>query len=137
MAPFGVSPYRRHRPLFRADSSGVSIVCRGNKFNLDLSDHGNPTPGTPVSIWGQWGGKNQLWRLEPGQCAARFSLSLAFVTDGGCRSVRIGTADGQYDKEEKRMCMYNMTMPISMYSGKLVIMTRKLSMLLMVVCAVR
>ncbi|KAI0029062.1 carbohydrate-binding module family 13 protein [Vararia minispora EC-137] len=41
------------------------IFCQGQEFNLDLSDHGNPTPGTPISIWGKWDGENQLWKITP------------------------------------------------------------------------
>ena len=38
-------------------------------YNLDLSDHGNPTPGTPVTLWGKWHpGTNQTWRFEEGEC---------------------------------------------------------------------
>lgn len=33
-------------------------------LNIDLSDHGNPTPGTIVTLWGKWEGKNQTWRFE-------------------------------------------------------------------------
>ncbi|KAF8547510.1 carbohydrate-binding module family 13 protein [Imleria badia] len=45
--------------------SGVRLspVCNAN-FSLDLSDHGNSTPGTPVELWGRWEGQNQVWRLQ-------------------------------------------------------------------------
>ncbi|KAI0738140.1 ricin B-like lectin [Daedaleopsis nitida] len=37
----------------------------GTKFCLDLSDHGNSNPGTPVTLWAKWeGGTNQSWRFE-------------------------------------------------------------------------
>ncbi|KZP23983.1 carbohydrate-binding module family 13 protein [Athelia psychrophila] len=40
------------------------ISIPGTKFNLDLADHGNKKPGTPVTIWGHWSGKNQTWKIE-------------------------------------------------------------------------
>jgi len=46
------------------DSSTWRFYVQGTRFNLDLSDHGNPTPGTPITLWGKWAGKNQTWRLE-------------------------------------------------------------------------
>ncbi|KAI0315946.1 carbohydrate-binding module family 13 protein [Amylostereum chailletii] len=48
------------------ENDSVRIFVKDQKFNLDLSDHGNPTPGTPVSIWGHWHGQNQLWKLQSG-----------------------------------------------------------------------
>ncbi|KAF9073993.1 ricin B lectin domain-containing protein [Rhodocollybia butyracea] len=33
-------------------------------MNVDLSDHGNAEPGTIVTLWGKWEGKNQTWRFE-------------------------------------------------------------------------
>ena len=42
----------------------ISIFVRDSHFNVDLSDHGNATPGTPVTIWGKWEGENQVWRFE-------------------------------------------------------------------------
>lgn len=44
--------------------SDHSFFIHGTKYNVDLSDHGNATPGTPVTLWGKWGGENQIWRLE-------------------------------------------------------------------------
>ncbi|KIK66041.1 carbohydrate-binding module family 13 protein [Collybiopsis luxurians FD-317 M1] len=32
-------------------------------MNIDLSDHGNPNNGTPVTLWGKWEGKNQTWNF--------------------------------------------------------------------------
>ncbi|KAF7986859.1 hypothetical protein HWV62_12586 [Athelia sp. TMB] len=44
------------------DSNTWRFYVQGTEFNLDLSDHGNPTPGTPITLWGKWSGKNQTWR---------------------------------------------------------------------------
>ncbi|KIP01386.1 carbohydrate-binding module family 13 protein [Phlebiopsis gigantea 11061_1 CR5-6] len=33
-------------------------------FNLDLTNNGDATPGNPLTIWGQWNGRNQCWRVE-------------------------------------------------------------------------
>ena len=38
------------------------------QYNLDLSDNGKPTPGTPVTLWAKWEGRNQVWRFEDGEC---------------------------------------------------------------------
>jgi hypothetical protein len=43
------------------------IFVHGTKFNLDLSNHGNATPGTPIALWARWHGLNQLWSIEPGE----------------------------------------------------------------------
>lgn len=40
------------------------ILLPNTPFAVDLSDHGNPEPGTPVVIWFKWEGKNQAWRFE-------------------------------------------------------------------------
>ncbi|KAF5319736.1 hypothetical protein D9619_008475 [Psilocybe cf. subviscida] len=32
--------------------------------DVDLSDNGNITPGTPIAIYGRWDGQNQLWFFE-------------------------------------------------------------------------
>lgn len=46
------------------DPSVYRIFVLNTPFNLDLTDHGNPTPGTPVAVWGAWEGRNQCWRIE-------------------------------------------------------------------------
>ncbi|KAF8889055.1 ricin B-like lectin [Infundibulicybe gibba] len=48
------------------DSSVYRIYVPGwhVPINIDLSDHGNPNPGTPVTLWGQWEGQHQTWRFE-------------------------------------------------------------------------
>ncbi|KAI0049121.1 carbohydrate-binding module family 13 protein [Auriscalpium vulgare] len=53
-------PDDKHTETFR-------IFVHDTKFNVDLSDHGNATPGTPVTLWSKWHGENQLWRLAPPQ----------------------------------------------------------------------
>ncbi|KIM60270.1 carbohydrate-binding module family 13 protein [Scleroderma citrinum Foug A] len=43
----------------------IRIYVPGRYINIDLSDHGNPDPGTPIALWDQWEpGQNQLWRLQ-------------------------------------------------------------------------
>ncbi|KAI0699026.1 carbohydrate-binding module family 13 protein [Cytidiella melzeri] len=49
------------------DSSVYRLNVLNTRMSLDLADHGNPTPGTAVTLWGQWEGRNQCWRLEPGE----------------------------------------------------------------------
>ncbi|KAJ3751171.1 carbohydrate-binding module family 13 protein [Lentinula detonsa] len=45
--------------VFRVYVPGASTAT-----NIDLSDHGNATPGTIVTLWIKWEGKNQTWRFE-------------------------------------------------------------------------
>ncbi|KAF8435436.1 carbohydrate-binding module family 13 protein [Boletus edulis BED1] len=45
--------------------SGVRLSPASNiNFCVDLADNGNPTPGTPVQLWGRWDGQNQVWKLQ-------------------------------------------------------------------------
>ncbi|KAI0631469.1 ricin B-like lectin [Trametes polyzona] len=47
------------------DPSVFRVYLKGTDYVLDLSDHGNPNPGTPVTLWKKWeGGTNQTWRFE-------------------------------------------------------------------------
>ncbi|KAH9475071.1 hypothetical protein JR316_0012176 [Psilocybe cubensis] len=48
------------------DPNGVRIKVPHSYQNVDLSDHGNPTPGTHVVVWGRWEGTNQVWYFEQG-----------------------------------------------------------------------
>ncbi|KAF7416392.1 hypothetical protein PC9H_002658 [Pleurotus ostreatus] len=51
----------------RQDNSSWRFWVPGTKYNMDLSDHGNATPGTKVLLWGKWdAGRNQCWRLQKG-----------------------------------------------------------------------
>eukprot|EP00914_Ancora_sagittata_P003803 GHVO01008196.1.p1 GENE.GHVO01008196.1~~GHVO01008196.1.p1 ORF type:complete len:141 (+),score=5.18 GHVO01008196.1:27-449(+) len=43
---------------------GFRIFVPGTKQNIDLSDHGNPAPGTPVTLWYTWEGLNQVWLVR-------------------------------------------------------------------------
>ncbi|KAF9051592.1 ricin B lectin domain-containing protein [Panaeolus papilionaceus] len=44
--------------------NAVRICVPNTKKDVDLSDHGNAAPGTPISVWGRWEGENQLWRFQ-------------------------------------------------------------------------
>ncbi|KAF9779263.1 carbohydrate-binding module family 13 protein [Thelephora terrestris] len=46
------------------DSNAYRIFVRGSNFNVDLSDHGNPNPNTPVTLWEKWEGENQVWSFK-------------------------------------------------------------------------
>lgn len=48
-------------------SSRISVP--GTDKDMDLSDHGNTTPGTPVELWGRWVAFNQVWYFEKGKVA--------------------------------------------------------------------
>ncbi|TCD66055.1 hypothetical protein EIP91_001863 [Steccherinum ochraceum] len=47
------------------DPSTYRVFVPNTRQNFDLSDHGNSTDGTKVTLWGKWEGKNQTWRFEP------------------------------------------------------------------------
>ncbi|KAF8547511.1 ricin B-like lectin [Imleria badia] len=56
-------------PFYAEDQPGVEYGIRLSPktnyyLNVDLSDNGNPTPGTPVQLWGRWEGLNQVWKLK-------------------------------------------------------------------------
>lgn len=47
------------------NSNAFRVFIPGTSFNVDMSDHGNSTPGTPVTLWGKWKGINQTWEFKP------------------------------------------------------------------------
>ncbi|KAG5638070.1 hypothetical protein H0H81_002038 [Sphagnurus paluster] len=49
------------------DSSVYRIFVPNTPFNVDLSDHGNPSNGTRVTLWSKWQGTNQTWRFLDGE----------------------------------------------------------------------
>ncbi|KAJ3735298.1 carbohydrate-binding module family 13 protein [Lentinula guzmanii] len=59
--PFGWDTYPDDE-----DSSVFRVYVLGapTATNIDLSNHGNATPGTIVTLWIKWEGKNQTWRFE-------------------------------------------------------------------------
>ncbi|KAH7925979.1 carbohydrate-binding module family 13 protein [Leucogyrophana mollusca] len=59
------NPYRWDIWPDDEDLSVYRIFASGTQFNIDLSDHGNPTPGTEIVVWWKWNGRNQCWRVEP------------------------------------------------------------------------
>ncbi|KAF9222222.1 carbohydrate-binding module family 13 protein [Gyrodon lividus] len=40
------------------------LVVPDTNFNADLSDYGNPKPGTPVELWKKSKGDHKLWKLK-------------------------------------------------------------------------
>lgn len=56
----------------------TGVPCRicvpNTQQNLDLSDYGNPAPGTPINIWGRWSGQNQTWRIKRGTCTSSLAV---------------------------------------------------------------
>lgn len=40
------------------------IFVHNTTQNIDLSNHGDPTPGTPVTLWEKTRGKNQTWIFD-------------------------------------------------------------------------
>ncbi|KAI0072610.1 carbohydrate-binding module family 13 protein [Panus rudis PR-1116 ss-1] len=54
------------------DPSVFRIFVPNTPQNVDLSDHGNATPGTRVTLWWKWDGRNQCWHFEQGE-RRRFS----------------------------------------------------------------
>jgi len=47
------------------ESKFYRISIPNTQLNIDLSDHGNPTPGTPVTLWIRWEADNQCWEFSP------------------------------------------------------------------------
>jgi len=47
------------------DPSDHRLFIHDTRFNIDLSDHGNPTPGTPVQLWEKTPGQGQRWIFTP------------------------------------------------------------------------
>ncbi|KAH7317533.1 ricin B lectin domain-containing protein, partial [Rhizoctonia solani] len=48
------------------DSQQGSIFVPGTNQNLDLTNHGDITPGNPVQLWARTPGKGQAWYAIPG-----------------------------------------------------------------------
>ncbi|KAF8797635.1 ricin B-like lectin [Phlegmacium glaucopus] len=48
----------------KEDPSAYRISVPDTNKDVDLSDHGNPTPGTPIALWGRWVAFNQAWYFE-------------------------------------------------------------------------
>ncbi|KAJ7724854.1 ricin B-like lectin [Mycena metata] len=46
------------------DKANYRIFVPNTKLNLDLYNDGNPTPGTPITLWYQWAGIHQTWKFE-------------------------------------------------------------------------
>ena len=47
--------------------------------NVDLTNYGDSTPGTPVAIWGRWEAENQTWRFEKGEGLRSIVLDLTLT----------------------------------------------------------
>jgi len=61
----GSSPFAWRVEDVQGVDNGVRIMPASNtNFCVDLSDHGNSTPGTPIELWGRWEGENQVWKLQ-------------------------------------------------------------------------
>ncbi|KDR71606.1 hypothetical protein GALMADRAFT_143860 [Galerina marginata CBS 339.88] len=59
-----LDPFLWHLWPDSEDQNGIRVCVPNTPQNLDLSDDGNATNGTPVSIWGRWKGTNQVWYFE-------------------------------------------------------------------------
>ncbi|EPQ52998.1 ricin B-like lectin [Gloeophyllum trabeum ATCC 11539] len=64
--PLVVAPSPFHWDVWpdEQDPSTFRVFVPNTSQNWDLSDHGNSAPGTKVTLWGKWEGKNQTWRFE-------------------------------------------------------------------------
>ncbi|KDQ49766.1 carbohydrate-binding module family 13 protein [Jaapia argillacea MUCL 33604] len=49
------------------DSTKYRVFLPNTPLNWDLAEHGNPTPGTLVTLWSKWAGTNQTWDFTPPQ----------------------------------------------------------------------
>ncbi|KAF8879565.1 ricin B-like lectin [Infundibulicybe gibba] len=48
----------------QTDPNAFRVFVPNTSYNLDLAKYGDPTPGTPVTVWLMWGGPHQTWRFE-------------------------------------------------------------------------
>ncbi|KAF7760721.1 hypothetical protein Agabi119p4_10130 [Agaricus bisporus var. burnettii] len=46
------------------DENNFRIFVPNTHQNVDLSNHGDPTPGNPIIIWSTWSGVHQTWKIE-------------------------------------------------------------------------
>ncbi|KIN98520.1 carbohydrate-binding module family 13 protein [Pisolithus tinctorius Marx 270] len=58
------TPFEWHIEDEPSFQQAIRLFVPGTNQNVNLSDHGNATPGTPVTLWGKWNGNNQLWHIE-------------------------------------------------------------------------
>ncbi|KAF9559357.1 carbohydrate-binding module family 13 protein [Agrocybe pediades] len=42
----------------------ISVASSSQIYDVDLTDFGNATPGTPVQIWGRTSHNNQVWQFD-------------------------------------------------------------------------
>ncbi|KAL4063528.1 carbohydrate-binding module family 13 protein [Scleroderma yunnanense] len=45
-------------------SQAIRLYVPGTDLNMELSDQGNPTPGTHVQLWSTFYGHHQIWRFR-------------------------------------------------------------------------
>ncbi|KAL4254141.1 Ricin B-like lectin [Abortiporus biennis] len=65
VAPQGDGPFEWDIWPDEDDPNTFRIFVPNTRLNIDLSDHGNPTPGTPITLWNKWApGINQRWRFQ-------------------------------------------------------------------------
>ncbi|TFK61281.1 ricin B-like lectin [Pluteus cervinus] len=58
------------------DPTTHRIFIPNTYYNLDLYNYGDPTPGTPVTLWWTWEGLHQTWKFEQMKSIPRIMLDL-------------------------------------------------------------
>jgi len=57
-------PFEWHIWRDEANQSTYRIFVPFTSYNLDLTNWGDATPGTPVQLWFTWAGLHQTWKIE-------------------------------------------------------------------------
>jgi hypothetical protein len=69
------------------------IFVPSTNYNLDLFNHGDPTPGTPITLWWTWAGIHQTWKIES-RMFVSLAVSFFHLIDGVARQLeRINNSD--------------------------------------------
>lgn len=58
-----------------------SIFVPFTNYNIDLYNHGDPTPGTPITLWWTWEGLHQTWKIERRTCPLSVPFPRALTRD--------------------------------------------------------
>ncbi|KAG6917583.1 hypothetical protein DXG01_001931 [Tephrocybe rancida] len=67
--PLRAVPYAFAWDIFRdaIDQTVNRITVPGSQYSVDLTNNGNATDGTLVTLWLKWEGINQTWRFDNGE----------------------------------------------------------------------
>ncbi|KAJ7167596.1 ricin B-like lectin [Mycena filopes] len=61
------------------NEANYRIFVPNTSQNFDLYNDGNPTPGTPITLWAKWAGIHQTWKFERGKCFRLVNVASPFI----------------------------------------------------------